>query len=126
MKALTITQPWLYLITDHGKDVENRTYGTPHRGPLALHAGARTNPSMARAARDAGWSIPAKLPTGAVLAVCDLVDVHPADSRKCRCSQWAEQGPRVHHWVLADVRVLRKPVPCNGARRLWTLPAAYC
>lgn len=40
MKALSIRQPWAWAIVRAGKRVENRTWPTPHRGPLLLHAAA--------------------------------------------------------------------------------------
>jgi hypothetical protein len=121
MRALTITQPWLWCITDLGKRVENRRYGTDYRGPLALHASANPDRAMLLRMRAEGWDIPPEVvAVGAVAAVCDLVDVHPVDSPRCRCGHWADHGPRVHHWVLADVEPLSVPVACRGARRLWT------
>ena len=39
-KALTIKQPWASAVAFAGKDIENRSWQTPYRGPLAIHAGA--------------------------------------------------------------------------------------
>lgn len=39
MKALSIKQPWAWLIVAGYKRIENRTWTTSHRGPLAIHAG---------------------------------------------------------------------------------------
>lgn len=39
MKALSIRQPWAWLITHGFKPVENRTWKTEHRGELLIHAG---------------------------------------------------------------------------------------
>lgn len=46
IKAITIKQPWAWAITRRattyaGKDIENRTWTTHYRGPLAIHAGLR-------------------------------------------------------------------------------------
>lgn len=41
MKALSIRQPWAWLIIQGYKDVENRTRKTNYRGPLLIHAGKR-------------------------------------------------------------------------------------
>lgn len=38
MKALSIRQPWAWLIIHGGKDVENRTWHTRHRGRFLVHA----------------------------------------------------------------------------------------
>ena len=40
MKALSIRQPWAWLICNAGKDCENRTRRFNHRGPLLVHASA--------------------------------------------------------------------------------------
>jgi|GEM_PF-2199389 len=121
MRALTLTQPWLWCITDLDKRVENRRYGSDYRGLLALHASATPDRPMLRRLRAEGWEIPRSgLAVGAIVALVDLVDVHPADSARCRCDAWAAYGPRIHHWVLDDVEPLPVPVACPGARRLWT------
>ena len=39
MKAITIWQPWAELIARGVKLVENRTWRTHYRGPVAIHAG---------------------------------------------------------------------------------------
>lgn len=38
MKALSIRQPWAWLIIHGGKDVENRTWHTKLRGRFLVHA----------------------------------------------------------------------------------------
>lgn len=38
MKALSIRQPWAWLIVNGYKDVENRTWHTRYRGPVLIHA----------------------------------------------------------------------------------------
>ncbi len=41
MKALSIRQPWAWLIAHGYKDVENRTWKTNFRGEFLIHAGKR-------------------------------------------------------------------------------------
>lgn len=116
MKALTVQQPWAWAIF-HGKPVENRTQLWKHRGPLAIHAGARWSdrgahsPLVARAcirqwptppadvdAVAAGIARQGLAPTlysdtlartGAIIGMVDLVDCHPAEPGCCD-SPWAE------------------------------------
>jgi hypothetical protein len=38
MKALTIRQPWAWLIIHGGKDIENRSWHTKFRGRFLVHA----------------------------------------------------------------------------------------
>lgn len=114
MKALTICQPYAELIcrADESEDgrrgkrfklVENRTWATKYRGPLAIHAGKSRKfldldtgcPSCGAVGGDAGDNCPwcelpcdaevdytyeiplSAMPFGAVVAVCDLVDCLP-------------------------------------------------
>ena len=41
MKALSIQQPWAWLIVNGYKDVENRTWRTKFRGKFLVHASKR-------------------------------------------------------------------------------------
>ena len=38
MKALSIRQPWAWLIANGHKDIENRSWKTDRRGRIAVHA----------------------------------------------------------------------------------------
>jgi hypothetical protein len=39
MKALSIKQPWAWLIVNGHKDIENREWSTKMRGKILIHAG---------------------------------------------------------------------------------------
>jgi hypothetical protein len=41
MRALSIQQPWAWLIVNGYKDVENRSWPTSRRGPIYVHAGKK-------------------------------------------------------------------------------------
>jgi hypothetical protein len=41
MRALSVLQPWAWLIVNGYKDVENRTWKLDYRGPLVIHAGKK-------------------------------------------------------------------------------------
>jgi hypothetical protein len=45
MKALSIRQPWAWLIANGYKDIENRNWRTKYRGPVLIHASA-AKPSL--------------------------------------------------------------------------------
>jgi hypothetical protein len=60
MKALSIRQPWAWLIVNGYKDIENRSWATKFRGPVLIHAakgmtGAEYNHCHSSPAR-AGWA----------------------------------------------------------------------
>lgn len=65
MKALTIQQPYASLIASGEKWIENRTWYTNYRGPLAIHAGKGTK----YLDRDEITNYP----TGCVIAIAKLV-----------------------------------------------------
>lgn len=44
--ALSILQPWAWLIVNGFKDIENRTWRTHHRGRILVHAGKRWGPEQ--------------------------------------------------------------------------------
>jgi len=39
MKALSVRQPWAWLIANNLKPIENRTWPTRYRGAFLIHAG---------------------------------------------------------------------------------------
>lgn len=41
MKALSIRQPWAWLIVNGFKDIENRNWDTKYRGPVLIHASSK-------------------------------------------------------------------------------------
>jgi len=124
-----VQQPWAWAIAHAGKDIENRTQLWSYRGPLAIHAGNRMSPRGFDdpRIRAAMGTEPPELLTGAILAVCDLVDVH-FEVLGC-CQPWGEQSyrepdgrvrTRITHMVLTDVRPLATPIPASGRLGLWS------
>lgn len=128
IKALTLKQPWAYAVTRLGKNVENRSWTTRHRGMLAIHAGSgwagnEAQSAVAFSARCGYGDVqPARRQKAAIVAVVDLVDVCGVglDGRGCYCGPWAME--RQWHWRLANPRALAVPVPCKGRLGLWDLP----
>jgi hypothetical protein len=110
MKTLTIRQPWAGAIFELGKDVENRTWSTPYRGPMLIHAGSALFGTGKRIGDlrhgQTAWA------AGAIIGVVHLVDVV-----KGYQSVWAEKG--CWHWVIEDATAFREPIRANGAMGLW-------
>lgn len=111
MMALTVRQPWAWMIIHAGKDIENRTWATRYRGPLLIHAG-KGKPTRAEIewvdqyARDRGVSIPwSQLEYGAVIGQVNLIGCTESHE-----STWW-MGPV--GWILADPRPL-PPRPAKG------------
>ena len=142
IKALTILQPYAYLIAIGEKWVENRTWPLPdyHHGPLAIHAGKSLRllvPPVPQAYRGV-------LDFGCIVAVagrvwcCDLLTVAQEilDGRaghRCKgpgTPSWreivthphAEGGP--YYWILEDVVPVHPVQYCRGAQGLWNVELA--
>lgn len=134
MKALTIRQPWAWAIAAGHKPVENRTWTTRYRGPLAIHAAQAWDENgelyMARWLIKPPWwplgAINQKPPTGVFVAVADLIDIHRAAVIQPCCLDWgqvpASADDMWFHWRLDNVRPLSQPVAGTGRQGLWTVP----
>ena len=77
MKALSIRQPWAWLIVTCQKDIENRTWTARYRGPLLIHAGrAWARIPIDDIEEQYGVCIPRdKLLRGGIIGTADLVDI---------------------------------------------------
>ena len=119
VRAMSVQQPWAFAIARGGKTVSNQPLPTAHRGPLLIHASMRVdlNACDSPLIRSAGWDPGDPLATiGAVIAVADLADVCSAGGA-CDCGPWADPGH--HHWRLAAVRALPRPIVALGRPGLW-------
>ena len=114
MKAISIRQPWAWLIVDGDKTIENRTWVTTYRGPLLIHAGLRVETDMLPGViqeikrLDDLNGLPPATPLfrpGGVIGIVDLIDIVTASD-----NQWFD-GP--YGWVLANARPLEFH-PCRG------------
>lgn len=85
MKALSIRQPWAWLIVHAGKDIENRTWHTRFRGRFLVHAASgmtrREHAEVQRFALESGAvqaasDFPAfeELQRGGIIGSVELVD----------------------------------------------------
>jgi hypothetical protein len=114
--AITVIQPWAEVILRHGKNVENRQRNSHYRGTVAIHASATKSLSWFE-----NCSInfdPNKLDYGKIIGFADLVDVITAGDVTRATKKWF-QGE--YGLVLSNIVPLKKPVPCKGARGVWTL-----
>jgi hypothetical protein len=128
MKALTIKEPWASLIADGGKLIENRSWFTRYRGPLAIHAGCgwerRAGELMSAAL---GAPVPQPIrhhhTAGRVLAIVELVDCVPLDELAHRYPMHAATN-RQHLfgpwcWVLDQVQPVVTAQTVPGRLGLW-------
>lgn len=84
MKALSINQPWSWLIVNGYKTVENRDWNTKYRGEFLIHAGKRIDHSAYEFLEDTDIDCPSpsELKTGGIVGKARLINtVHIKDKR---------------------------------------------
>jgi len=122
MKALSIRQPWAFLIihgyveypyqgtpVKHQKDVENRTWRTNYRGRFLVHASKSVDKEAMR--KFSEFLNPDDLVRGGLIGSVELVDV--VDNSD---SKWFT-GPR--GFVLKDPKPIDF-IPCHGNLNFFT------
>jgi activating signal cointegrator 1 len=137
MKALSLTQPWATLIALRAKRIETRSWSTPYRGLLAIHA-AKGFPRDCQALcydepfADALKCEPSNLPRGAIIAVARLVGCTSTERLLLDTNDPAQAAERAFGdytagrwaWIIQGVRPLASPIECKGALGLWTTDEA--
>lgn len=93
-KALSIQQPWAWLIANGHKDIENRTWKTKHRGEFYIHAGKKIDMDGYRWVTEhfphISLPIPDALELGGIVGKVNLTECH------------APQSPGVSPWHFED------------------------
>ena len=120
--VLSVIQPWAWAIIFAGKEVENRSRRTSHRGRLLIHAPATRRSKaeiaearklIARCARVDLDQIPEDFGYSQILGSVELVDC-----REGVRSRWAQVDQK--HWVIESPRRLVTPIEVPGRRNVWT------
>jgi hypothetical protein len=108
MMAISIKQPWAFLIVRGWKDIENRAWSTDYRGPLLIHASKNVD----RAAYQVLPRAMGAKETGGIVGIAELVDVVTESA-----SPWFEG---TYGFVLRDARPLPF-VALRGALKLFDI-----
>jgi|MTBAKSStandDraft_1061840.scaffolds.fasta_scaffold01338_30 hypothetical protein len=125
MKAISIKQPWAWLIANGYKTVENRKWYTAHRGDLLIHA-SKSKEDLERdleyVRQTFGIGIdPDQLIFGQVLAVADLIAC--TKEPKERIDQyWHDKGNFA--WILRKIRQI-DPFVVRGRLNLFEIPFSW-
>lgn len=106
MKALSIRQPWAWLIIAGHKIIENRTWFTEYRGPFLVHAPQEVDHSALKLHKIP----PQKMLCGGVIGVVELVEIIDKPRNASEREWWI--GP--YGWVLKNPHPVRF-MPCKGA-----------
>jgi activating signal cointegrator 1 len=140
MKCLTLTQPWASLVALGAKRIETRSWRTPYRGTMAIHA-AKGFPKRAKeTCNEPEFAVElgsGPLPTAAVIATCRLISCLPTRELQqnrvievdylAGCADFllddrerafGDYAPGRWAWLLADVTPIT-PIPATGALGLW-------
>ena len=131
MKALTLTQPWAWLVVHGGKDIENRTWNTKHRGAFLIHAAKGMKASDFDAAYDMAHGIDQNLAwrlldikhtsgfeRGGIIGATNLYTViHPLLAFQMP-SRLPWHMPEQFGFVLGDTQLLPF-LPCKGSLGFW-------
>ena len=124
VKALSIQQPWAYLIVTGHKRIENRSWPTRHRGSLVIHAGLnrasyrQAVEKYGLAALDQKWGLP-RLGDEHFGVLCGLVTVVDCVPLEEALGQPYASGPWC--WLLENARQFT-PIPLKGRLGLFALP----
>jgi hypothetical protein len=139
VKALTLIQPWAWAITHAGKRIENRSWRPPRSlwgQRLAIHAGKSLDEEACIALYAEGYSMPAAVHHGAIVATARVLGVVTETLKSGLVVESVLEEPpawvlspknRVWFcgpvgWILDEVAVLREPVTVRGAQGLWNVP----
>ena len=128
MKALSIRQPWAFLVLTGQKDIENRTYRLPpymEGQRVIVHAGKTRDTDFLAWHEELGISLfdallltSTSIPTGALLGEVTLTGcVTESDSI------WFAGEPN-YGWQLAAAAPYRVPVPYAGRLGFFDVPDA--
>lgn len=123
--AISVRQPWGHLIVAGYKDIENRTWHTPHRGRLLIHAAVKHDPADFHDTLEKLRRLDYDIDRDQFMHDCNVFGgiigaVTVADITESSDSPWYLPGNFA--WHLADPKPLPF-FPCTG--RLGLFPADY-
>ena len=113
MKALSIRQPWAWLIVNGHKDIENRNWPTRFLGRVYVHAGLKIEtddfPGLRRVAYQRGFDLPGpgEVDVGVIVGEVDIVG----------CVTYSDSPWFVgrYGFQLANPVAYDEPIPCKGS-----------
>ncbi len=125
VRLLSLWQPWATLVAIGAKTIETRSWQTPYRGKIAIHASLNTpaeqralcysdpffkplyhhvRPQFEAGASQQGNAIYRMLPKGCIVATCDLIDC------------WQVSGtPKPYYGPYLGY-------DAHGGNKVWTVP----
>jgi len=114
--ALSVRQPWAYLIVMGQKTIELRSWSTPYRGLLLIHAAKKVDEKAMHYfdLQDSG------LDTGCLVGAVELVDVIRMTPDTLRLKRWEHRGfgpftRSMYGLILQALQVFSEPIPMLGS-----------
>jgi len=120
MHTLSIRQPWVELILQGNKDVENRSWTTHHRGLILLHASKILDfniseiEELKKYEKEFGFRSDS-LPYGAIVGTIEIIEV-----TKEIISPWHGKG--MYGWYLTNPKRFTNPIPFRGSAGIFDVP----
>jgi len=148
MRALTLFDPWATLVVLGEKHYESRSWGTSHRGLLAIHV-SKTLPKVAQQCFGVEPFMSALLEhfpgegsvplyPGCIIGTVEVMECEQTIFGGVSENDSDRRGYRVrlssnelafgdfsdgrYAWKLTNPRRLATPIPCAGHQRLWIVP----
>lgn len=138
MRALTLHQPYASAMALGLKRIETRSWSTPYRGPVVIHAALATGTVQKAAwatmtAEDraafaaAGYGFLKALPLMRPVAVGNLIDCVPVEEVALRYdraldsveARWGIYTPGRFAWIFSDLRRVDHSRMITGYQGLW-------
>ncbi len=126
LRALTIRHPWAWCVVHGFKAIENRSQPLPGKflgEVVAIHASHAQvdEDNLTEAEKLVRTQIPEEgLERGSIIGFARFVgSVRSRKQLRPSDAKWFH-GP--YGWLVEDVVLLPKPIPCNGALGFWRVP----
>ena len=137
MKALSLLQPWATLVVIGAKKIETRSWSTPYRGRILIHASQGKAGNIFCAEPPVSKYIPdfKKLPFGAIIGEAKLTSIlrvedfdlpdFEMDNLTLEEKAFGDYTSGRFGWILEDPVAYQTPIPARGHLRLWDVPHPY-
>lgn len=130
--AISLHQPWAFLIAMGFKHYETRSWSTNYRGKLVICSAKKNSREQKSIFKYLSSMIDLEaytwddLPLGSAVTLCTLTDcikmtddfIEEQSEIEQLCGDWT---PGRYAWKLEDIKPLSKPVPVKGHQGLWNL-----
>src|SRR5450830_1730345 len=124
IKAMSYHQPYAWMLANGHLDIDDRTWGTPHRGPLAIHASKAFSQHYYDYVKHIlGIDIPPieQMEFGGFVAVVNLKDcLRPGAPTDVPYERRAHGGPHCYGWVVDQVEKIEF-IPWRGQQGLFDI-----